>query len=150
LRAALDTGQAYTAAVAMLQGSDVPAALSDHAATGLPTLANLQGSFPAAARAALDAALRANPGETWTDRVGTFLRSQTGARSVTPREGNDPDAVLSRAEAALATGDLDTALQEISALPDEAKAAMTDWTNLAEQRRAAAAAIETLATTLGG
>ncbi len=150
LRAALDTGQPYTAALAMLQGSEIPAALSDHATTGLPTLATLQDRFPAAARAALDAALRANPGESWTDRVGTFLRSQTGARSVTPREGSDPDSVLSRAEAALETGDLETALQEMSALPEEARAAMADWLGLAEQRRAAAAAVGTLADKLGG
>jgi hypothetical protein len=150
VRAALDTGQPYTSALALLQGSEIPVALSDHAEAGLPTLVSLQSSFPAAARAALDAALRANPGESWTDRVGTFLRSQTGARSVTPREGGDPDAILSRAEAALANADLDAALQEITTLPDEAKAAMADWTELAEQRRAAAAAIKTLAATLGG
>lgn len=150
LRAALDTGNAYTSALAMLQGSDIPAALSDNAATGLPTLASLQGSFPDAARNALNAALRANPGESWSDRVGTFLRSQTGARSVTPRDGDDPDAILSRAEAALANADLDAALREISTLPEAAKSAMADWTNLAEQRRAAAAAIETIAAKLGG
>ena len=150
LRAALDTGQAYSAAVALLDGNEIPASLSDRAETGLPTMAALQDSFPAAARAALDAALRANPGESWTDRVSTFLRSQTGARSVTPREGNDPDAILSRAEAALANGNLDAALQEVAALPDEAKAAMADWIGLAEQRRAAAGAIDALATKLGG
>lgn len=150
LRAALDTGQPYTAALHMLQGADIPPTLSDHAKTGLPTLSSLQDGFPDAARAALDAALRANPGESWTDRVGTFLRSQTGARSVTPREGDDPDAVLSRAEAALANADVDAALQEISTLPDVAKAAMADWTALAERRRAAAAAIDALSAKSGG
>jgi hypothetical protein len=150
LRAALDTGQPYTAALGMLQGAEIPPALSDHAATGLPTLASLKDNFPDAARNALDAALRANPGESWTDRVGTFLRSQTGARSVTPREGADPDAILSRAEAALANADLDTALTEIAALPDEAKAAMAEWTSLAEQRRAATAAIDALSEKSGG
>jgi hypothetical protein len=150
LRGALDTGQPYTAALGMLQGAEIPPALSDHAATGLPTLARLQEAFPDAARDALDAALRANPGESWTDRVGTFLRSQTGARSVTPREGADPDAVLSRAEAALAIADLDTALKETATLPDEAKAAMAEWNGLAEQRRAAAAAIDALSAKSGG
>jgi hypothetical protein len=150
MRAALDTGQPYTAALAMLPGSGLPAVLSDHAATGLPTLASLRERFPAAARAALDAALRASPGESWTDRVATFLRSQTGARSITSLDGTDPDAILSRAEAALGAGDLGTALQEISALPDAAKAAMADWTALAERRHAAAAAIEALSAKSGG
>ncbi len=150
LRAALDTGQPYTAPLAMLSGSEVPATLSDYAQTGLPTLANLQASFPQAARAALEAALRANMGESWTDRVATFLRSQTGARSLTPREGSDPDAILSRAEAALAGADLDSALQEIATLPADARTAMADWTGLAERRRAAALAIDALAAKSGG
>jgi hypothetical protein len=150
LRAALDTGGAYTASLSLLPDADIPAALSDFAQTGLPTLANLKSSFPQSARQALEAALRANAGESWTERVGTFLRNQTGARSLTPREGTDPDAILSRAEAALAAADLGSALQEIATLPPDAQSAMADWTSLAERRRAASAAIDALAAETGG
>ncbi|MES2143381.1 MAG: hypothetical protein V4516_03285 [Pseudomonadota bacterium] len=150
LRAAMESGQPFSATLAQMKGVDVPKPLADQAESGVPTLASLRDGFPVAARAALDAALRANPGDTWTDRVSTFLRSQTGARSVTPRDGSDPDAVLSRAEAALAAGKLESALQEISTLPDAARAAMADWVSLAERRRAAAAAVDTLAGASGG
>jgi hypothetical protein len=56
------------------------------------------------------------------------------ARSVIPREGDDPDAVLSRAEAAVKGGDIDVALTELEALPEVAQEAMADWTAKARLR----------------
>jgi hypothetical protein len=147
LQAALDSGAAYASILPLL--GDVPAVLTENAETGLPTLAALQDGFPAAARAALEAALRANMGESWTERATSFLRSQTGARSLTPREGSDPDAVLSRAEAVLGAGDIPAALTEISALPPEAQTALADWRALAEKRQAGVEAVAALAATLG-
>jgi len=67
-----------------------------------------------------------------------------GARSVAPREGDDPDAVLSRAEAAVRSGDLDTALTEIAALPDVAQSAIADWQANAETRLEAKSAADDL------
>ncbi len=147
LQAALDSGAPFGAALGDLGA--VPEVLKASAEQGLPTLASLQASFPEAARAALDAALRNDMGESWTDRVGSFLRTQTGARSLTPREGTDPDAILSRAEAAVAGGDLAAALTEISALPEVAQTALAEWRGLAEQRLAGAAAIAALAASIG-
>lgn len=143
LSAAVETGAPYASALAEL--GEVPPALADHAATGVPSLSRLQDSFPAAARRALEAALTSDMGASWTDRVTNFLRSQTGARSLSPREGNDPDAILSRAEAALTGGDLTAALAEIATLPDAAKAAMADWTAEAETRQQAVQALSALA-----
>lgn len=143
VQAAMDSGAAYASALPAL--GDVPAVLKDNAETGVPTLAALQNAFPAASRAALEAALRANMGESWSDRVANFLRTQTGARSLQPREGNDPDAILSRAEAALASGDISAAMTEIAALPPEAQAALADWMAQAEKRQAAVAAVAGLA-----
>lgn len=137
--AAMDSGAPFAAVLADLP--DLPAPLADHAATGIPSITALRDSFPAAARDALEAALRANMGESWTDRVTSFLRSQTGLRSLTPREGDDPDAVLSRAEAALAGGDVAAALAELAALPEAAKPALADWSALAQQRLDAEAAL---------
>lgn len=144
IAAALDSGAPYSAAVKDLSGVELPAVLTDNAAAGLPTVQRLQAEFPDAARAALDAALRANMGASWTDRVGNFLRAQTGARALTPREGNDPDAVLSRAEAATAKGDIATALKEIAALPPEGLAAMADWQAKAQLRLDGEAAVQAL------
>ena len=84
-------------------------------------------------------------GESWTDRVSSFLRTQTGLRSLTPRDGNDPDAVLSRAEAALTQGRLADALAELDALPDAALPALKDWTATATLRLSAESAVAALA-----
>ena len=140
--AALDSGAPFAATLSDLP--DLPPALADHAATGIPSIATLRETFPPAARAALEAALRANMGESWTDRVTSFLRSQTGLRSVTPREGSDPDAILSRAEAALGAGDVATALSEIAALPEAAKPALADWSAQAQVRLDAETALAAL------
>lgn len=147
VKAALDSGAPFAASLAAL--GEVPAALTDSAQSGLPSLMSLTDSFPAAARAALDAALRADMGSSWTDRATNFLRTQTGARSTTPQEGSDPDAVLSRAEAALRSGDLTTALAEISTLPEPAQAELAAWRAMAEKRQAGIAAVAALSAAIG-
>lgn len=143
---ALDAGSAYGDVLASLEeaGVDVPPVLAAGADGGVPTLPELQEGFPDAARAALDAAIMASDADNAVDRAIAFLRTQTGARSLTPREGDDPDAILSRAEAALRAGDLDTALSELQALPEAGAAAMADWTAAAETRRAALESLEDL------
>ena len=83
-----------------------------------------------------------------TGGVGSFFQRQLGARSVTPREGDDPDAVLSRIEAAVKAGDLSTALTEAEALPPEAQDAMGDWLSQATTRNDAVTAAKALADTL--
>lgn len=143
ISAALETGVPYAAALADL--GEVPPVLADNAATGLPALTTLQAAFPEAARRGLEAAITADMGASWTERVTNFLRTQTGARSLTPREGDDPDAILSRAEAALAKGDVAAALAEVATLPDAAKAAMADWTAQADLRQQAVQALTALA-----
>jgi len=73
---------------------------------------------------------------------------QIGGRSVEPREGDDPDAILSRTEAAVTSGDLGAVLAEVSALPEGAQATMADWVAMVETRVAADAAMAELAATL--
>lgn len=149
LQSALEKGAPFAAELSALD-AEIPDSLRQHAETGLPSLAILQDTFPDAARAALEAALRADMGESWTDRATSFLRSQTGARSLNPREGSDPDAILSRAEAALKRGDLTGALAELSNLPEVSQSALSDWRAMAETRLAAEAALKDLAENIGG
>ena len=145
IAAALDSGAPYSSALPDLAGADLPPVLADNAAAGLPTIADLQDSFAPAARDALEAALRANMGESWTERVSSFLRSQTGLRSLTPREGDDPDAVLSRAEAALSNGRVADAIAELQAIPEAGKPALQEWLALAQTRVDAETAVAALA-----
>lgn len=146
VRAALETGAPYADAVSRLEaaGARVPEALVTPAASGIPTIETLQEEFPEAARAALRVALQDAPAESTADRLGNFLRAQTGARSTVPRQGDDADAVLSRAGAALEAGDLETALAEIDTLPEPAQAAMGGWLNAAQARLAARDALPEL------
>jgi hypothetical protein len=146
--AAMESGAPFAGALPDL--GEVPEALSSQAAAGVPTLQALRDSFPEAARQALEASLRADMGATWAERIGSFLKSQTGARSLTAREGSDPDAVLSRAEAALGKGDLAVALAELDALPEAGKVALTDWRGRAAARQAAQAALAELAARIAG
>ena len=143
--AAVDSGAALGPALALLEqsGGTVPAALKDQAA-GVPTLASLRAVFPDAARAGLSAALAAGAQGGFWARTTAFLQSQTGARSLTPREGSDPDAILSRVEAALAADDLATVEHELSTLPQPAQDAMADWRATVARRAGAQAAVASL------
>lgn len=141
---ALETGQPYAEALATVAATaGVPEGLTAAADSGVVTLDALQSRFPALAREALPIALQETAGEGVGDRLGAFVMGQIGGRSVEPREGSDPDAVLSRVEAAVRAGDLDAALTEIAALPDGARSVLAPWVADVEAR---AAAVEGLAT----
>ncbi|WP_342845286.1 hypothetical protein [Sulfitobacter sp. AS59] len=144
--AAVSTGQPFAAEIADLQANgvqDVPPALTDAAETGVVTMTNLQDRFPDAARDALTA-VRADAPAGTGGGLGQFLKNQLGARSVTPRAGDDPDAILSRVEDAMRRGQLAEALTEVDALPDGAKAPLADWIADAQTRQAAQDALDTL------
>ncbi len=143
IQTALETGAPFAPALATLEANtdaQIGDGLRSVAADGVSTEGALRERFPDAARAALRAVREATPaGEAEGSRLANFLRDQLQTRSVTPREGDDPDAVLSRAEAAVRNGDLDAALKEIAALPDVAQAELADWQTDAAARSAAVA-----------
>ena len=140
--AAVETGAPFASAIADLP-DDVLAALSAASETGVATTASLVDQFPAAARAAL-ATARAEGVSDDAGGLGGFLRSQFDVRSTSPQEGSGPDAVLSRAEAAVKEGRVADALAELEALPEVARAELTDWTALATERADVLDAIATL------
>ena len=146
IRAAIEAGGPYAGAVADLTalGMQIPPDIAGLAETGVPTLTELQRSFPAVARDALSAALRAQTATGWGDRLTAFLRTQTGARSLSPRDGTDPDAVLSRAEGLLADGDIAATLAELGTLPAAAKDVLAPWVTEAESLQKAIAALSAL------
>jgi hypothetical protein len=147
--AALDAGTPFDAPLADLaaNGATIDPALAASASAGVVTMAALTDSFPDAARAALSIARAEGLAEESSGLTG-FLRNQFSVRSVTPREGSDPDAILSRAEAALRDGRLSDAMAEVASLPEVVRAEMADWTSGAEARLAAQAAALALSETL--
>ena len=85
-----------------------------------------------------------NGKETEDFRILTFLKSQLQARSTIPRQGSDPDAVLSRSEAFLKSNDLEKSLFELTQLDGIASKVMAPWRISAESRIASLLAIEQL------
>ena len=149
--AALDSGAPYRAAVVDLRsttGDGVAAVLEDHADSGVVTTAALLESYPEVARATLAKAREDKVDAGSGNKLGNFLKTQFGARSVEARDGADTDAVLSRAEAALKAGDLSAALAELDTLAEGPKTVMAGWVAQAQTRAAATQAAEDLAQTL--
>ncbi|RNF35126.1 hypothetical protein [Paracoccus methylarcula] len=146
LQAALDKGvTAQDAQQALADaGMDAPEALQQD----IPSIETLQDSFGDASRAALRASLSGEGGQGG-NMLTNFLKAQTGARSVAPREGDDPDAVLSRANAKVEAGDIAAALEEMAALPDAAREApaMAEWLAGASAFSDAQAALSDLSAT---
>lgn len=146
LRAAMESGAPIEGPLADIKGAGIaiPPDLAD-LAPGVPTLQLLQARFDSAAREALTLSLRETAGDDWWSKIKAFLRSQSGARSLTPRSGDDPDAILSRAAAALNLGDIAGAMTEVQDLPEAGRAVMAEWAGLAERRIRAETAVEILA-----
>jgi hypothetical protein len=144
---ALDSGEGFAEQLAVLNekgGIDAPAVLADTAADGVTTLSMLQQEFPPIARAVLANVDRNAGAEEGSGALTSIILTQLGARSLAPHEGNDPDAVLSRAEAALNAGELETTLTELAALPEEAQPYVADWVALATTLKEARAASDAL------
>jgi hypothetical protein len=151
VQVALETGAPFADALAALDAVvEVPEGLSATAETGVQTLETLQNEFPPLARAALPVALQETAGEGMGERLSAFVMGQIGGRSVEPREGDDPDAVLSRIEAAVRSGDLNAALSELPALPEGAQAELADWAAAVEARAGAEAGLAALTAALAG
>jgi len=123
-------------------GSKAPDILRNLAETGIPTMKNLTESFPEFSRLALSA--DRNEKETEDFKFLTFLKSQFQARSTIPRQGSDPDAVLSRSEAFLKSNDLEKSLFELTQLDGIASKVMEPWRISAESRIESLLAVEQL------
>ena len=143
LSAAVASGQPFATQLQALADPALTETLGPIAETGAPTLADLNDTFPDAAREALRVARDLSVEEGWGDRFVDFLASQTGARSLTPLEGDTPDAILSRAEFALSEGRVGDALKELDPLDPTVKAPLEPWIALAQAHLAANAALQT-------
>jgi len=135
LTAAVAGDQSFRDELAALADQGIAASLEPYA-DGVTTLAQLQADFPDAARAVLQLARQADGDAGWGSRLTDFLADQTGARSVAPREGTDPDAILSRAEFALGEGRLADALAELESLPADLQGPLADLSAKASARLA--------------
>jgi hypothetical protein len=139
-RAALQAGTP----LGVIEGA--PPALARFAEANPPTEAALRLAFPAAAKAALDAAEPDTAGKPFGERL--WERAQ---QLVTVREGDrvivgDPAAgVLAHVRQELDAGDLSGAVASVSTLTGPAGRAMASWLDQARALLAARAALDTMA-----
>ena len=145
LKSAIESGAAYEDVLTLID--DAPEILVENAENGVATISDLQRGFPAAARQALAQATTIEDDASAGERFTAFLRRQTNARSLAPKEGTDADAVLSRAEARLGDGDISATLAELDGLPEDGKAALSGWLDDARTRLSALEAVRTLSET---
>lgn len=153
LQAALSGGRPYARELRSAQALaandtallDLLAPLSASAETGLAGDIELREKFRLLAPAVLRAD-RDREGADWTDRVlGRLTSIITFRRASGEVAGDNADAVLARAEAAMLANDLPRAVEEMEKLPAHAAGPAAEWLKLAEARMAAEAAAATLA-----
>lgn len=126
LESAFEGGRPYETELAALRQAQpelvVPEAIAGPAATGLPR--------PEAVESRLDAALPgmlagrpADSDASWQDAGVDWFRGLVAMRPTGVVEGNSPDAIVARLEAAVAARDFAAAAAELNALPAPMRAA---------------------------
>lgn len=138
----LMAGQPFGPELQAVNDPSLLQALSPLAETGAPTVVQLQAAFPDAAREALRVAREASTDDGWGDRFLDFLASQTGARPLTPLEGDTPDAILSRADFALSEARVADAVAQLQSLDPGITAALEPWLAQARAHLSATAALQ--------
>jgi hypothetical protein len=110
-------------------------------ATGVPSVAELAGSFPEAARAAIQTETDQNAGRNPIARLWANVRRLVSVRRIGDVEGNTNNDRLARAQADLDRRDLAAAVIEVSAISSPASRAIAPWVTRAQARLAAERAI---------
>jgi hypothetical protein len=153
LRTAIEAGKPYGDLLTVLATDaavEIPVALKEAAANGVDSLATLQKSFPEAARRALKASIQSEAGEGIGEKIAAYFKAQIGARSLEEKEGDDPDAILSRVEAALGRSELQAAVDLARKLPEDGIAELKDWLDIAETRLKVKEAMQEFSDALSG
>jgi len=108
--------------------------LRNAAASGAPTRAALAAEYPDFASRAAVAARMPTDGDNLLNRILQSLAAVVTVRRVDHVKGDGPDAVLARAETLVQQGDLESALRELTRLPEPGRNAMAVWRAQAETR----------------
>jgi hypothetical protein len=152
LRNAVAAGRPYAAELAALK-SLIPdpgdlGALPLHADTGIPTTAALAGILTKLAETS--AAPPPAPAETSIlDSMVASAKSAVSIRRIgADTTGDEPAAVLARAEAALSQGDLAASIKEVESLPAPARDAFAGWLDDAKARASANDSLSKLESTV--
>jgi hypothetical protein len=119
------------------------AALKPYSETGAPTAAALAASFAKVAPAMFAAVTPESTGGPM-DKLIDHMRKLVRVHAVGEVPGEEPDALVSQVEAALARGQVAVAMGIYARLPEAARKASADWAKTAEARASADAAARQL------
>ena len=113
--------------------------MEQNAVVGIKSIDDLRESFPQNARRVLKAIELSNNPETLKNKIILYIKSHVITRSLKPINGNSVNAILSRAEKNLKSGNLEQALVELEPLSKNLKTVMESWlseahTNLVVRR----------------
>jgi hypothetical protein len=140
LTAVLDNGGSFTnelaAAETLLGGREAISELQPIAAKGIRSREALVAEFDDIANRVLDAE-PVPEGQGLLSKFMESAKSLVKVRPAGPIEGGSPGAVLSRMEAALKAGNLDSVVSEWEALPVSGKTASADWIGAVRDRMTA-------------
>ncbi len=144
---AFATGRPYETELAALRAAlpeaNVPTDIANGAATGLARPDVIASRFAAVLPAML-AGRPANPDAGWQDGALDWLRSAIALRPTGELPGDDPEAVVSRLEAAIARRDYPAAEALMSSLPAPMQAAAGDVPGLIYSQAEAGQFLEAL------
>ncbi|MBN8244310.1 phage tail protein [Nitratireductor aquimarinus] len=145
LKSAVERGTPYASeletytAIAPAGEAEALAPLEANAASGVPSRATLAAEAPAVASSIVAAVTReaGDGGGGIIDNLMASARSLVVVRPVGSVEGEGPDAIAARMEAAVVANDYAKALAEYETLPEAGKQAAADFANKLQARQAA-------------
>ncbi|MFK0334499.1 COG4223 family protein [Rhizobium sp. NPDC090275] len=127
LKAAIDRGGPFVAELDTYAGvspdDPVVADLKNFAETGVPSRAELIRQAPDVATAIVGSVNKADPNESWSDRLMAGAKSLVSVRPVGNIQGESVEAIAARMEDKVKNGDLPGAANEWTTLPADAKQA---------------------------
>jgi hypothetical protein len=135
---AIDRGAPFQAELAalrrMTKNDAVFSDLAPAAAEGILRRDQLIAQFEDTARAVLNARETPPTAEAWWQRLLDHARKLIIIRQTTPLPGDEPVAIVSRAEGALGGGRLDAAVDELQSLKGASADAAASWLGKARMR----------------
>ncbi|WP_127754698.1 hypothetical protein [Devosia sp. 1566] len=147
LEAAFSTGRPYEAELGALRAAlpavSIPLPIANGAATGIARPDQVAQRFNEVLPAIL-AGRPADPQAGWAEGALDWLRSAVAIRPVGEREGDDPEAIVTRLEAAIARRDWAAAEALFAQLPEPMRAAAGDVPTLVATEAEAARFLDTL------
>ena len=144
VRSAAENGLPYAGLITAttIPAAEFPQTVHDHADSGITALEDLQAEFSLYARQLLASSAVSEDGQGLRGALARLFR----VRPLTPQDGTDPPAILSRAEDALRRNDLSGALDELVDLSPPGTDIMGDWIESAQTHIAVLAALDAMIT----